>query len=325
MPRDLRSLPEANDPLLRPYLAADDEASGARELARLLDDVARPVIRGVLSRTFGGAPLRQDDLDDLEAGVLLRVVQKLQSVAAGRGDAVRKLDDYVARLTYNAVADLRRAQSPEWSRLKKRLRYALSSDARLASWDGPAGTLCGLARWHGRTDAVQPAPLLAAGLEALRPAEALVRLFERAGGPMLLDAVTTLLAGAGDVHEEPAAEQTDPAALYESREQLQIVWEEIRALPPQQRTALLLNLRDAVGLNALIFFPLTQVATLDDIAGAAGLSTARLTQLWDRLPLADDEIGEILGATRQQVINFRKAARFRLQRRLGKRQETGRR
>ncbi len=42
----------------------------------------------------------------------------------------------------------------------------------------------------------------------------------------------------------------------------------------------------------------------------------KFTLLWNDLPLEDSSIAELLGATRQQVINLRKCARERLERRM---------
>ena len=97
------------------------------------------------------------------------------------------------------------------------------------------------------------------------------------------------------------------------------LWDEIVQLPIKQRAALLLNLRDACGLNALTLLPLSGVADTGQIADAIGLDGGELMALWDKLPLDDRAIGEKLNLTRQQVINLRKSARERLRRRLAKR------
>jgi len=96
------------------------------------------------------------------------------------------------------------------------------------------------------------------------------------------------------------------------------LWREIAALPPRQRTALLLNLRDRDGLNALALFVLVGVTTIGDLASATGLTVERLWTIWDELPLDDLTIAGMLGVTRQQVINLRKSARERLARRVRK-------
>jgi hypothetical protein len=329
-----RTLTALNDPELRPFLTATGEPARSAALDVVMRDVARPIISRVLQRcrrAIAAAGAR--DTDDIEAAVLLRVVQKLESARGSEDDAVARLDEYVARLTFNAVADVRRESAPEWSRLKRRLRYVAMSDERLAAWDVPAGTLCGLAAWRERVDAVEhfrlPAGLPPPLRDQERPGEALLALLRIAGAPLPLDSVTTTLAELWGV-EEPLARPLDddfadaaqgPVALYETREELQIVWDEIRALPMPQRVALLLNLRDGIGLNAAALFPLTGVASFDDIAAAMEMPVEQLAAIWPRLPLADIEIAGTLRVERQQVINLRKTARARLQRRIARRQK----
>ena len=94
------------------------------------------------------------------------------------------------------------------------------------------------------------------------------------------------------------------------------LWEEIRTLPAKQRAALLLHLRDGVGNPALSLFPLSGIAFLPAIAATLGLSQTRLSELWASLPLDDNAIAEILGCSRQQVINLRMSARKRLANRM---------
>ena len=145
MARFDEALTALNDPELRTYLTATEEHARNAALDRVIRDVARPVISRVLQqcrRRIAAAGAR--DTDDIEAAVLLRVVQKLESARTAEDDAVSRLDEYVARLTFNAVADVRRESAPEWARLKRRLRYTAMADPRLAAWDVPAGTLCGL-------------------------------------------------------------------------------------------------------------------------------------------------------------------------------------
>ncbi len=108
----------------------------------------------------------------------------------------------------------------------------------------------------------------------------------------------------------------DAAAALQQRSQLAFLWEEIRRLPPRQAAALLFNLRDAQRGNALVLLPLTGVATMREIACTLGMPAEKLAELWNRLPFEDSEIAELLGVTRQQVINLRKSARERLARRM---------
>ena len=84
----------------------------------------------------------------------------------------------------------------------------------------------------------------------------------------------------------------------------------------RQAAALLLNLRDASGRGVIELLFALELAQHDQIAVALGWTQAELSVLWERLPIEDNEIAELLGATRQQVINLRKVARERLERRM---------
>ena len=106
-----------------------------------------------------------------------------------------------------------------------------------------------------------------------------------------------------------------PLTTLAEREQLQILWSEIQSLPVRQRTALLLNLRDADGRGVIGLLPLTGTARLRQIAEALEMPPEELARLWRDLPLDDAAIAARLSVTRQQVINFRKCARERLARR----------
>lgn len=119
--------------------------------------------------------------------------------------------------------------------------------------------------------------------------------------------------------EDPFGRLPDPApdaaTALERRTDLVRLWEEIRQLPSRQAAALILNLRDGQGRNAVALLPLTGIATMRDIARTLDMPAERFAEIWNRLPLEDAAIAESLGITRQQVINLRKSARERLARR----------
>ncbi|HEX7771867.1 MAG TPA: hypothetical protein VF435_05565, partial [Pyrinomonadaceae bacterium] len=77
-----------------------------------------------------------------------------------------------------------------------------------------------------------------------------------------------------------------------------------------------LNLKDASGFGCITLFPAIGIATIRQLATALELSAERLAELWNELPIEDARIAELLGLTRQQVINARKSGRERLARRL---------
>jgi DNA-directed RNA polymerase specialized sigma24 family protein len=122
----------------------------------------------------------------------------------------------------------------------------------------------------------------------------------------------------GSIEELPDP-RPDAAWRLSTKATLSALWREVGELPPRQRAALLLSLRDEQGGTALLLFPVTGTATIRQIAEALHLGPERFAELWNALPLDDRRIAELLGVTRQQVINLRKAARERLTRRLAAR------
>jgi hypothetical protein len=79
----------------------------------------------------------------------------------------------------------------------------------------------------------------------------------------------------------------------------------------------LLNLKDpGTGAGCITLFPVTGIASVRQIAAALELTAEEFAAIWNELPLEDARIAELLGLTRQQVINARKSGRERLARRL---------
>ena len=113
-------------------------------------------------------------------------------------------------------------------------------------------------------------------------------------------------------------ERADDSASIESslvsRSALITVWREVQLLPARQRIALLLGLRDESDSAITSLLIILGIATFKELANALEMSADELTSIWDQLPLPDTAIAERLDVTRQQVINLRKSARERLQR-----------
>jgi hypothetical protein len=124
------------------------------------------------------------------------------------------------------------------------------------------------------------------------------------------------LAQDDDEGFDPATPDPDPAWRIEKKMFLQRLWEELTLLPVNQRAALLLNLTDASGFGCITLFPAIGIATIRQLAAALELPVESLAELWNKLPIEDARIAELLGVTRQQVINARKSGRERLARRL---------
>jgi RNA polymerase sigma factor (sigma-70 family) len=116
-----------------------------------------------------------------------------------------------------------------------------------------------------------------------------------------------------------AGTNEEPESALDTRRFVSRLWEEIGALPREQRVALLLNLRDRRGNSVLFLFPLCGVADFRRIAAVLEMPEHELLTLWNELPADDNSIAKLLGCARQRVINLRKASRKRLTNRLGAR------
>jgi hypothetical protein len=323
----------ANDSLLRPLIEAGDDPARRAALERIVVDVAAPTLRRALAQyTRSESHMQPADADDIASAVTLRLVRRLQACTESAEHAIERLPDYIATQTFNAVHDVLRRRFPEGVRLKNRVRYVLTHDARLGLWRSPAGPAAGLARHRGIEPDANEIPITSSAatramLQRERPAEAICALLSRIDKAVTVDALVSKLAELWNVKSHPPEgdailtitdDRPSPHDTVESRQTLEILWSEIRELRTPQRAALLLNLRDAEGAGGLALLLIANVATFGGIAEAIGVSTARLAELWSQLPLDDLTIGEMLNLKRQQVINLRQAARDRLSRRMSR-------
>jgi RNA polymerase sigma factor (sigma-70 family) len=313
----------ANDSRLAAYLSATDEATRAAELAALLAQVQERVREILGAYVRAGWPAAREDVDEMVSVVTLRLLRKLRAAASVEEESLQNLEAYTTTLAKNEMRDFMRRRSPERARMKQRIRYIFTRDHRLVLSVADGTTVCALAAWG--TTAGPPASAEEVAVAAQRSAIAAidsaddaVALLSVVRKPVRLsDLVASLRHGeppqAASADEAPAGRAID---RVEARQYLTVLWQEIRELPPRQRTALLLNLREPASGNAVTLFVLLGIATLVEIAEAVEMTTNELSAIWDDLPLDDLRIAAHLGVERQQVINMRKSARERLVRRM---------
>ncbi len=346
----MRESPVKIDALLEPLLLETGDERSDELLARLITAHAEPVIRGVIRYKLhlsSHQASQRAEADDLYQEALLQLLSQLQQFR--RQPALHPITDVrgmAAVIAHRTCSRWMRRQFPERHALKNRLHYLLTRQRGLALWPDVGGKhLAGFAAWRGREVAASAARLkqlsdgegLPARLRMLRSdrprelGDALAALFDHLGGPVEFDELVRALAAPLGIRDQPlevlaedeaavdvlpAAGESDPAWQIEKRIFLQRLWEELQQLPLNQRTALLLNLKDASGTGCITLFPATGIATLRQLAEALAMSAESFARLWNELPLEDARIAELLGLTRQQVINARKSGRERLARRL---------
>lgn len=334
------------DPLLRPYVEEGSDHQAEEILARLLLNVADPIIEEILSYkarvcTYGAARYTVD-VEDIHSVVHERLIRRLRRARTEANETrIDDFHDYVAVVAYNAFHEYLREKHPEWARLKNRLEYLMTHRTVFATWKTDRHTQqCGLQAMrqqrieaHARTRLQKvidnPSGFVEEAVAANDPAglePLLVRLFEWVAGPIELNQLVTIVAGlTGIAAPEVAPPGPDDAPsgdlpgrgptiedALSIQEYVAQVWTEICALPVRQRVALLLNFDEIHGL------PIIGIASIRQVAEVLEMSVDRLAELWTHLPIEDNEIARCLGVPRQQVINLRKSARDRLFRRMGR-------
>ena len=311
--------------LLTPYLDATEQSVEDARLQELLETHAFPLIRRVVAGRLTGLG---QDVEDVCSEAHMELLLWLRRLKANPGST--RIDDfpaYTSAIAINACNRYFRHRNPGRAQLKNQIRYVLGNDSRFAIREMSQGhARCGLREWN-----LEKLPLL--HREADVPMEShrdlailMERMFHAAGAPMELEGVTAAVARVWTIaHDVQASseelhsvrdEPRDMELSIDRRRYTERLWEEIRELPPNQRTALLLHLRDGRGNPALSLFPLAGIAYLPAIAAALGLSEVKLSEVWAELPLDDNAIAGILGCSRQQVINLRMSARKRLANRM---------
>jgi DNA-directed RNA polymerase specialized sigma24 family protein len=309
--------PAASDaaPLLRTFLEGDEAASdGVLDLLVRVEAV--PVIRAIVASRTG-----RDDLEDVCNDVVLQITRRLRDArAGGETEPINSFRAYVATAAYRACDTRLREKYPERSRLQNRIRYVVSHHPALFS----AGSRCGLAGTQGHPPGSLRSfeQVAEAELHGQRLVATLTRLLRAASGPLEIDNVVSLLAPVfntappADAPEEIADVRAGIGVTLVHRSHLQQLWKEVRLLPPAQRVALLFNLRDDDGEDLLSVLSIIGIATVAEIAAVAEMPLDRFLTISGEFPWGDARIAELLGVTRQQVINLRKSARARLSRRL---------
>jgi RNA polymerase sigma factor (sigma-70 family) len=338
------------DPLLEPLLLplSDDEID--QFLSKLIVSHADPVIKGIISYKLHLNSHRgsgQPDAYDIHQEVIVQLLAAFRQLRQQPADyPISDLRGLAAVITHRTCSRWMRQQFPERHAFKNRLHYLLTRQRGFAVWQSENKKLvAGLATWQGRKEVAGEKQLKqVADDEALLARIRLLKfsrqadwsgtmntLLDRLGVPIEFDKLVSFMASVLQLEDRPlesidqiedASEPADSNRQHDAEWQiekrvfLQRLWQEVQQLPLNQRTALLLNLRDHKGEGCLALFPALGIATLRQVAEALEMGAEKLAEIWNGLPLEDSRIAELLQVTRQQVINARKSARERLARRL---------
>jgi RNA polymerase sigma factor (sigma-70 family) len=339
------------DVLLRTFL---EEADGAR-CDRLIEEIicqhARPIIKRVVASKLNVGRGRYDSIEwqeqeDIAEEVVVQLIRHLSSMRGAGADAFGSFENYVATAAYNACSNYLRRKYPERSRLRNRLRYILSHHEQLGMWrSGEREWLCGLVSWKNQGQTRVPSARLrqlsshphfvnfsnssAGEREVLH---LVISIFDSVGAPVAFDEMVDVVGEIIGMSPKSSAGPNDPfipntgeiwsnaeafvTERIDKQAYLKKVWKEICELPPEQRAALLLNLKEKNGSDITVIFVSSGVATISEIASALDVSIEEFLDTWNKLPLSDEEIGMRLGVSARQVGTLRQSGRRRLWRRM---------
>jgi hypothetical protein len=327
--------------ILDSYVREQDDFK-SQELLHELLEIATPTIKHVIR--FRASYFKPEDVEEMQSDVILLLLKRLgdfkldpqkQSLNL---ESLEEFSRYVAVISYNVVRRLQRERHPaRWS-LKNKINSLLSHNSQFATWETEDGLhLCGFIGWRRQDMSISsedlhilrenPLQLLHQGLfnedaEKISPIELVEKIFTSIESPIEVDTLVSVISelwGIKDEQSDTFCEQVDnhnPEFQLELRTTLSRLWNEICELPHRQRTALLLNLRDMDGFDCVTLLPYTRTASIEKIAEVLEIPLPEFAQMWPNLPLDDESIAGILGASRQQVINLRRVARDRLARRM---------
>ena len=314
---------EALDSLAERYVREKDPEEAERLLGELISGHCGPLIRKIIGHRLGGSNDSVQDIDDVCGNAQLDLLERIEDVRSGAAETVESFSRYTAVVAYHACHDHFRSKFPQRHRLKSRLRYLLKPERGFDLWESARGDwVCGWRKWRDTGAALSPRPaVLPLDAAGLPPPGLLASIFDHAQGPVEFDALVDLVAEFWAVDDQPVQEAAPSPSLpivdeAAQRRRLERLWREIGELPRRQRVALLLNLRAQDEKCALELFTLTGIASMRQIAALLEIEIGEFAVMWTKLPLDDLSIAALLDVTRQQVINLRKSARKRLERRM---------
>ena len=321
--------------LLDAYLAERNREKAELLLGELVVSHVEPMVSQIVSyRLRRHNSQHHNHIEDVASEAVVAFLLHTAELYDERVRPVGDLDAFVATLAARACNDYFRRAHPAFHSLRNKLRYLFEHYPDLARWrDLDSGMwLCGLAVWQipgkrGRTavaDADRVAEINTTMLN-LHPADQIADIFSRLKAPVAFNDFAVLMARLWNVKDGTvdAAEERDIAdsncpvdVSLAQKQWLAALWKYIGELTRNQRAALLLNLRCPDGSCGASLLVSTGIATIRQIAQATGIADVEFRDVWQKLPLSDLEIADLLSLTRQQVINLRKYSRTKLSRRL---------
>jgi DNA-directed RNA polymerase specialized sigma24 family protein len=316
--------------------AAAKRADSALE--QLFSEHFVPVVRARVAARFSAAI---PDYKDICQEAFARLTNKLQQLRAqedvnGTATMIRTADwrAYAAKVASSCMFEHIRKQSKLWRSVSGKLYYLFTKREGLAVWQADGQDVCGRSEWRGqnapdrRHDNPRLAAIMAGGVSGPWP-RLVDAILAESGGPILFrDLVALFHRYSLPRMEEQRSEMRDddirtledspdraesPEGLAYLKTITERLWKSIVGMPVGYRRALLLNLKGTDGGDIQLMDYL-KLASRADIGACVEIEAEDFNELWPKLPVDDHAIAAMFGVARQQVINWRSAARERLRR-----------
>lgn len=295
------------DPLLLPFLSAEDEREAGRHMEALIMHAMQAMTKITRSSRTP---------EDAFQEATYSVVKQLRELRAHRSEsAIGNYLHYVKVVASRVVKGQVRQEHPKHRKLVDALRHVLKSEPSLALWEADSHEkLCGLATWRDRqADRIQSARLtrlldepraledvlsLPCGGMTANHVELVSRLFDWIGHPIRFDELTKIVCGLKRIQDLNPVGDGEPRGLSEWlpdtrrrpdeqaewREFLEQVWAQIEQLPRLQRLAYLLNF--TAGNGQLELFWTHGVASIRRIGATLQITDEQFARVWTALPLS---------------------------------------
>lgn len=336
-----------SDPLLLPFFTTTEEAaleSQKSDLQKEIDRIVIPILRRKLGFYLDmNARSHDPEAEDFYQKINLLIWQRMEVVRTDPdGKSITDFRDYVAVIAYNAIKKALLKSNRELYDLHNHTLDVLKNNRSFAVWENIKGEkMCGYAsQQDSEPSFVQrrrikhfvetPVEFMRGSLQnrdarKMAVGDLIAMIFDELRSPVKF---ADLMKGCAEIlgikrtalllsidqslienYQDP---RSDVAVDFENKEAIVRFWENAPQLPVLERQALLLSLKDQHRTHFLKILEEKGLTTFDEIERTLALPPGKLEEIWNDLPLGNEQLGRLLGVSLGQVSKLRERARGRL-------------
>lgn len=332
------------DPALRHCLSKEG-IEAERCVRNLCESKVRPILERSLKPRFrhstrsGAEPAEDSDYFDVVSDALVVIQRRL--MGSNEATPIHDLEAFSFQVAQSAFTAYLRRKYPARYRLSITLRSTLELDPRLAYWRWERAAVGGRNEWAGRAPVLTPRAKLV--LESPEQAQRECFKGRNPGDLLVSDLLLTLYAWlerpfefhytidfcrvslcVEDISEEPIGEAEEnfsrprpPDDDIRARGIGQGIWQTLSEISTERRGIFLLFEPPGQDQDHLIDqLILHSVATLEQIAEAAGITFDKLCELLQKERVTYEDIAAIYGMSPKEAEGVRRGVLELLQRRL---------